>query len=150
MEGQLKWSFTFDRNFYNNSYHSSYRRGFLTSCWVNFTSTLMPKFLRKSRIIWSNYDHNKKSTIKDQQSKIQGYISLHVTEINDLHCMHCISHVISCIILHHFMLNFASFYVIFHTFHYTHHTHYTHHYIAWHRMSSHFSHSRIMNYFASK
>ena len=34
------------------------RRRFLTSCWVNFTSTPMPKFLMKSRIIWSNYDQD--------------------------------------------------------------------------------------------
>ena len=66
------------------------------------------KFLMKSRIIWSNYDHN-------QQSKIQGYISLHVTEMNDLHFMHFTSfafhafHVISCCILHHFMSHFIYF-----------------------------------------
>ena len=56
------------------------------------------KFLMKSRIIWSNYDH-------DQQSKNQGYISLHVTEINDLHCTHFTSfhvafYVILCRISH--------------------------------------------------
>ena len=62
--------------------------------------------------------------IKDQKN--QGYISLHVTEINDLHRMHCIRHVISCIILRHFMLYFASFHVIFHTFYHTHRTHVTH------------------------
>ena len=67
------------------------------------------------------------------ETKIQGCISLHVTEINDLHRMHCIRHVISCIqhfisciISRHFMLHFASFHVIFYTFHYTHHTHCTH------------------------
>ena len=65
-------------------------------------------------------------TINNQRSKIQGYISLYVTEMNDLHCMHCISHVISCIISRHFMLHFASFYVIFNTFHCTHHTYRTH------------------------
>ena len=58
-------------------------------------------------------------TIKNQRSKIQGYISLHVTEIknqgyislhvtemNDLHRMHCIAR--------HFMHHFTSFYVAFH------------------------------------
>ena len=83
------------------------------------------KFLMKSRIIWSNYDH-------DQRLKIQGYISLYVTEINDLHCMYFTSfafhalHVISCGISRHFMSHFTSFHVIFHTFHCTHHTHRTH------------------------
>ena len=65
-------------------------------------------------------------TIKDQRSKIQDYISLYVTEINDLHCMHYILHVISCIISPHFMSHFTSFHVIFHTFHCTYHTHRTH------------------------
>ena len=82
------------------------------------------KFLMKLRIIWSNYDHNQKSTIKNQKN--QGYISLHVTEINDLHCMHCISHVISCIISRHFMSHFASFHVTFHCTHHMHRTHITH------------------------
>ena len=48
------------------------------------------------------------------QSKNQGYISLHVTKINNLHRMHCIQHVISCIISRHFMLHFTSFHVVFH------------------------------------
>ena len=63
---------------------------------------------------------------QDQRSKIQGCISLHVTEINNLHCMHDALHVISCIISRHFMLHFTSFYVTLHTFHCTHHTHRTH------------------------
>ena len=70
--------------------------------------------------------NNQRSTIKNQ-----GYISLHVTEINDLHCTHFTSfhvafHVISCGISRHFMLHFTSFHVIFHTFHCTHHMHHTH------------------------
>ena len=90
-------------------------------------------------------------TINNQQSKIQGYISLHVTEMNDLHCMHCISHIISCIISRHFMLYFTSFHVIFHILyctHYIHRTHVTHvaHFAfheqhtfhALHRISRHF------------
>ena len=58
--------------------------------------------------------------------KNQGYISLHVTEINDLHCTH---HVILCCISHQLMLYFTLFHVIFYTFyctHYMHHTHITH------------------------
>ena len=62
----------------------------------------------------------------NRNQKIQGYISLHVTKMNNLHCIACISHVISCIISRHFMLHFASFHVIFSTFHCTHHTHRTH------------------------
>ena len=78
-------------------------------------------------------------TINNQRSKIQGYISLHVTEIKNsrLHLVACnrnqrsashyiASHVISCIISRHFMLHFTSFHVIFHIFHYTYHTHRTH------------------------
>ena len=40
--------------------------------------------------------------------KIQGYISLHVTEMNNLHCtsLHASFYVISCRILHHFMSYF--------------------------------------------
>ena len=76
--------------------------------------------------------------INDQRSKIQGYISLHVTEIKNsrLHLIACnrnkqsalhrISHVISCIISRHFMSHFTSFHVIFHTFHCTYHMHRTH------------------------
>ena len=44
------------------------------------------------------------SKVNNQQSKIQDYISLHVTEINDLHYMH---------IARHFMHHFTSFYVTF-------------------------------------
>ena len=55
---------------------------------------------------------------------------MHVTEMNDLHCMHYMHrtsfhasfHVILCRISHHF----TSFHIIFHTFHCTHHTHRTH------------------------
>ena len=41
------------------------------------------------------------------RNKNQGYISLHVTEINDLHCMHC-THI-----ARHFMHHFTSFHVAF-------------------------------------
>ena len=77
-------------------------------------------------------------TINNQWSKIQDYISLYVIEIKNsrLHLVACnrnersashtrIRHVILCGILHHFMLHFTSFHVIFHIFHYTHHTHRT-------------------------
>ena len=47
--------------------------------------------------------------------KNQGYISLHVTEIKDMHC-----------ISRHFMLYFTSFHVAYHTFHCTHRMHHTH------------------------
>ena len=49
--------------------------------------------------------------------KIQGYISLHVIEITDLHCtyhftsFHVALHVISCCISHHFMSHFIHFIV---------------------------------------
>ena len=56
--------------------------------------------------------------------KNQGYISLHVTEIKDLHCI--AFHVILCCISHHFMLYFTPFHVIFYTFHCTHRMHHTH------------------------
>ena len=46
---------------------------------------------------------NNMITINNQQSKIQGYISLHVTEVNDLHY-----------ISRHFMLHYTSFHVAFH------------------------------------
>ena len=96
-------------------------------------------------------------TINNQQSKIQGYISLHVTkikiqgcislhvtEMNDLHRMHCIRHVISCIISRHFMLHFTSFHVIFHAFHCTYHTHHTRMSRNSHLMNSaHFMHCTI-------
>ena len=103
----------------------------------------------KSRIIWSNYDHDQQSKIK-----IQGYISLHVTEIKNsrlhliacnwnersaLHALHIARHfmhhftlfhvalhVISCCISRHFMLHFTSFHVAYHTFHCTHYMHRTH------------------------
>ena len=64
--------------------------------------------------------------------KNQGYISLHVTEINELRftSFHVIFYVISCRtsfhVARHFMLYFTSFYVIFHTFHCTHYMHCTH------------------------
>ena len=76
-------------------------------------------------------------TINNQQSMIKNS-RLHLVACNRnersalhalhfaRHCMHCISHVISCIISRHFMSHFTSFHVIFHTFHCTHHTHCTH------------------------
>ena len=105
---------TFRRNIKDMSTHSE--ETLKTSVEVDFWHPIesishqhrCSKFLMKSRIIWSNYD-------QDQQSKIQGYISLHVTEINDLHFMHHFAsfhasfHVISCCILHHFMLYFIHF-----------------------------------------
>ena len=99
------------------------------------------KFLMKSRIIWSNYDHN-------QQSKIQDYISLYVIEIKNsrLHLIACnrnersALHVITRI-AHHFMHHFTSFYVVFyiiscHISYISLHTSHTLH-TSFHRMSSH-------------
>ena len=95
------------------------RRGFLTSCWVNFTSTPMLQILNeiKNNMIklWSQ------STIKinNQQSKIQGYISLHVTEIKNsrLHLVACNRNERSALhalhIARHFMHHFTSFHVAF-------------------------------------
>ena len=60
------------------------------------------KFLMKSRIIWPNYDHNQKSTIKDQKSKVTTRCMLPKLTI-------CIARI-----ARHFMLHFTSFYVIFH------------------------------------
>ena len=64
-------------------------------------------------------------TINNQRSKIQGYISLHVTEIKNsrLHLVACnrnqrsalhAFHVISHIIARHFMHHCTSFHVVFH------------------------------------
>ena len=80
------------------------------------------KFLMKSRIIWSNYDHDQRSKIKVHLvacNRNQRF-ALHRTSF------HVTLHVISCHISRHFMLHFTSFYVIFHTFHYTHYIHCTH------------------------
>ena len=61
----------------------------------------------KSRIIWSNYDHNQQSKSTIKNSRLH---PLHVTKINDLHCMHFTSFHVA----HHFMLYFMSFHVVFH------------------------------------
>ena len=57
----------------------------------------------KSRIIWSNYNQNQN----------QGYISLHVIKINELHftSFYVIFYVISCYISRHFMFHFTHFIV---------------------------------------
>ena len=91
------------------------RRGFLTSCWVKFTSTLMLQILNeiKNNMIklWSQ------STINDQKN--QGYISLLVTEIKNsrLHLIACNRNERSALhALHtarHFMRHFTSFHVAF-------------------------------------
>ena len=99
-------------------------------------------------------------TINNQRSKIQGYISLHVTEIkiqgcislhvtemNDLHCMHYMHrtsfhasfHVILCCILHHFMSYFIHF--IAHITHIAHTSRMSH--ITHFANSTHFMHCSI-------
>ena len=60
--------------------------------------------------------NNKKSMIKNSR--------LHLVACN--WNQRSALHIISCIILRHFMSYFTSFHVIFHTFHCTHHTHRTH------------------------
>ena len=129
------------------------RCGFLTSCWVNFTSTPMLQILNeiKNNMIklWSQ------STIKNQD-----YISLYVIEIKNsrLHLIACnrnersASHASHT--ARHFMHHFTSFHVVFriiscHISYISLHTSHTLH-TSLHRMSSHFSYSRIMNYFALK
>ena len=85
----------------------------------------MPKFLIKSRIIWSNYDHNQQSTIKNSRLHL---IACNRNKRSASHAMH---------MARHFMHHFTSFYVIFHiischilyiSLHisHTHHTHITH------------------------
>ena len=69
------------------------------------------KFLMKSRIIWSNYDHDQK-------------LRLHLVACNQN--QRFAFPVISCCISRHFMLHLTSFHVTFHTFHCTHYIHRTH------------------------
>ena len=69
------------------------------------------KFLMKSRIIWSNYDHNQKSTIKDSRLHL---IACNRNQRFALHALHVMSfhasfHVISCRISHHFISHFIHF-----------------------------------------
>ena len=79
--------------------------------------------------------NNQRSTIKNsrlhlvacnrnQNSRLH-HVACNRNEQSAFHALHA-SHVISCIILRHFMLYFTSFHVIFHTFHCTYHTHRTH------------------------
>ena len=81
------------------------RHRFLTSCWVNFTSTSIPKFLMKSRIIWSNYDHDQKSRLHLVACNRNQRFVLHFTSF------YVTFYVISCCISHHFMLHFTHFIV---------------------------------------
>ena len=61
---------------------------------------------------------------RNQNSRLH-LIACNRNERSALHALHA-SHVISCIILRHFMLYFTSFHVAFNTFHCTHCMHHTH------------------------
>ena len=59
------------------------------------------KFLMKSRIIWSNYDHNQQSMIKNSRLHL---VACNQNERSALHALH---------IARHFMHHFTSFHVTF-------------------------------------
>ena len=62
------------------------------------------KFLMKSRIIWSNYDHNQQSMIKNSRLHL---VACNRNKRSTLHALHVLH------IAHHFMHYFTSFHVAF-------------------------------------